>query len=65
MGKTTKAPMCDRCKQAEAIYAVQYIGEDKPSFYTLGWHTRGFRIVARVCQACADKIKEESCTKHS
>ena len=58
-------PKCTRCKKAEAVYAVQYIGEDKPSFYILGWHIRGFKVVDKVCQACVDKIREESCIEHS
>ena len=57
----TRVQKCAICKAEEACYAMQYIAEDKPSFYALGWHIRGFRVVAKVCQACADKIKEESC----
>lgn len=56
----TRIPKCTRCKQNEAVYAMQHIGEDKPSFYALGWHVRGFKVVAKVCQACADKIREEA-----
>ncbi|MFA5636866.1 MAG: hypothetical protein WC977_13295 [Anaerovoracaceae bacterium] len=60
----TRVPKCAICKTEEACYAMQYIGEDRPSFYRLGWHIRGFSVT-KVCEKCADKIKEESCTEPS
>lgn len=47
---------CKICKKNEAVWAMQYIGENKPSFYTLGWHIRGF-LVVKICDDC--KVKEQ------
>lgn len=40
-------PKCKYCKN-EAIWAMQFIAEAKPSFYALGWHIRGFSVT-KVC----------------
>lgn len=40
--------------QNEAIWAMQFIGEDKPSFYAFGWHIRGFKVTP-VCDDCFNK----------
>jgi len=37
---------------------MQYIGEDKPTFYTLGWHIRGFSII-KICDDCKEKEKNK------
>ena len=47
---------CKLCKTNEAEWAMQYIGEDTPSFYTLGSHIRGFRVT-KVCGVCREKIR--------
>lgn len=47
---------CQLCKRDEAIWAMQYIGEDTPTFTTLGSHYRGFRVT-KVCDDCKE-IKE-------
>ena len=59
MRRSTRPPMCQVCKQAEAIYAMQYIGEEKPSFYRLGYHMRGFTMT-KVCAECAELLKPKS-----
>jgi len=46
---------CQICKKNEAVYAMQYIAEEKPSFYRLGSHIRGF-LVIKVCDNC--RVKE-------
>ncbi len=56
----TKPRLCDECKQAEAIYAMQFVGEERPTFSRLGWHYRGFRIIAQVCGACSAKIENDA-----
>jgi hypothetical protein len=56
MRRSTRPPMCQVCKQAEAIYAMQYIGEEEPSFYRLGYHIRGFTMT-KVCAECAELLK--------
>ena len=45
---------CEICKEREAIWAMQYVGEDTPTFSTLGSHYRGFRVV-KVCDECKEK----------
>jgi hypothetical protein len=30
------------CDENPAEYALQYIGDDIPQFYCIGWHIRGF-----------------------
>lgn len=42
---------CQVCKRQAAIWAMQYIASDEPSFYTLGSHIRGFKVT-KVCDAC-------------
>ena len=48
---------CQVCKEREAIWAMQYIGEDAPSFYTLGSHIRGFKVT-KVCDKCRKKASD-------
>lgn len=50
-----KPPRCQVCKAAEALWACQYIGEDTPTFTTLGSHYRGFRVT-KVCDQCKTEI---------
>lgn len=57
MSKARKPRKCELCHEEEAVYALQYIASDEPSFYTLGEHIRGFRVT-RVGSACAWKIRE-------
>jgi hypothetical protein len=54
-----KTQKCQICKEKEAEYAMQYIGSDKPSFYSLGWHIRGFRVT-KVCEDCRKKVIESN-----
>jgi len=54
MAKMTRTPNCQICKENEAIWAMQFIGEDKPMFYVLGWHIRGFRAT-KVCDECKER----------
>lgn len=49
---TTK---CTICHEQDAVYAVQYVADDRPTAYTLGSHIRGFEIVAKVCSSCWEK----------
>lgn len=42
---------CQICKQNEATWAMQFVGEDHPSFSFLGWHYRGFKVT-KVCGDC-------------
>ena len=35
---------CQLCQQRPAVWAMQYIAEDTPTFSLLGWHYRGFPI---------------------
>ena len=51
MAKMTRASNCQICEDNEAVWAMQFIGEDKPTFYVLGWHIRGFRVT-KVCDGC-------------
>lgn len=48
MGQTKRVPRCKYCND-EAVYAMQFIGEDTPTFYRLGWHIRGFTVY-KVCE---------------
>jgi|GEM_PF-4747168 len=50
---------CEICKQKESDYAMQYIASDMPSFYSLGWHIRGFKVI-KVCNDCRKKIIEKN-----
>ncbi len=59
MRRSTRPPMCQVCKQREAVYAMQYIGEEEPSFYRLGYHMRGFTMT-KVCAECAELLKPKS-----
>lgn len=47
---------CKICDNQEAVYAMQYIADDSPSFYTLGSHVRGFSVIP-VCSDCAAERK--------
>ena len=49
--KIMKQTKCQICKEKEAVYAMQYIGDDKPVFYSIGWHIRGFQVT-KVCEDC-------------
>lgn len=44
---------CQVCKQNEAIWAAQFLGEDVPTFSFLGSHVRGFAVV-KVCDTCKE-----------
>lgn len=44
---------CQRCKADEAIWAWQ---PDLDAIYAIGWHQRGFTVVA-ICDACRDEIR--------
>lgn len=50
-----KSPLCQVCKADEALQTWQYIGEDKPTFTTLGSHYRGFHVT-KVCDECKTEI---------
>ena len=50
MRKPTK---CQLCHAAAAVWAMQYVAETKPWFYTLGSHMRGFRVM-KVCDECRE-----------
>lgn len=54
----SKQAKCHVCHVREAIYALQYIASDDPTFSTLGSHYRGFPVVAKVCGECADSIRD-------
>jgi hypothetical protein len=45
---------CKICKKNEALYLMQYIASDTPSFYFPGEHVRGFGTTP-VCEDCAEK----------
>lgn len=49
-----KSPRCQVCKADEALWARQYIGEDTPTYTTLGSHYRGFPVV-KVCDKCKEQ----------
>ena len=51
-------PTCRRCKEKEAVYALQYLDGDNPTFYLLGNHIRGFGV-GKVCDDCRIEIKED------
>ena len=52
---TTK---CKICQTNGAEWAMQFIGENKPSFYAIGWHMRGF-AVTKICEICRqEEIKK-------
>jgi hypothetical protein len=44
-------PKCQLCKVRPALWAMQFIGDAAPSFYSLGWHMRGFSVT-KVCDEC-------------
>jgi hypothetical protein len=48
---------CEICKRNTADYYMQFIGEDKPSFYRAGYHIRGFKIV-KICDDCRFDIEK-------
>ena len=47
---------CQVCKQNEAVWAMQYVASDVPSFTRLGSHYRGFHVT-KVCDACREEYK--------
>ena len=53
---TRTIPKCEICKVYYADYALQYIGDDVPQFYNLGWHIRGFEVI-KVCSDCKESIR--------
>lgn len=50
---------CDECSTREAVYAMQYLGEEVPTFYRLGYHIRGFKL-RRLCIECKERIQNDS-----
>lgn len=51
-------PLCQFCQKEnkrEAIWAMQFIASDKPTFSALGWHERGFPV-HKVCQEHCDQF---------
>ena len=54
MSNTRRSPKCQLCKINEAEWAMQFIGEDKPTFSFLGSHYRGF-AVTKVCDECKER----------
>jgi hypothetical protein len=50
---------CQRCRQLPAIWALQYVGDDRPSVSLLGSHYRGFRVT-KLCGACKDTVLQEA-----
>lgn len=53
-----RAAKCECCKAEEAIYALQFVASDDPTFSTLGSHVRGFPVVAKVGDKCAELIRD-------
>lgn len=49
-------PKCQICHQNEAMWAMQYVASEIPSFTTLGSHYRGFHVT-KVCDACREAKK--------
>ena len=49
---------CQVCKARHAVWAMQYIAEDKPTFSTLGSHYRGFHVT-KICDDCKESIQEK------
>ena len=47
---------CERCEQRPAEWALQYIGDDRPTFTTLGSHYRGFRLT-KLCDLCKEALQ--------
>lgn len=46
---------CELCKAQDAIWALQYIGDPKPSFTFLGNHYRGFAL-KKLCDKCKERV---------
>lgn len=42
---------CQICRFDQAEWAMQFVGEDRPTFTTPGNHYRGFRVT-KVCDGC-------------
>jgi len=58
MGKMMAFPKCQICKEREAVYAMQDLpGNDKLSFYFLGEHIRGFKVI-KVCIECMEARRD-------
>ena len=56
--KMTRRPKCQVCRKNEPVWAMQYIADDKPTFYKLGYHIRGFGLL-RICDDCRKKFTQE------
>lgn len=52
---------CQLCRKNEAVWSMQYIAEDKPTFAVPGWHYRGFKVT-KVCDECQKVIEEKGYT---
>ena len=46
-------------KQREAVYALQYVDGEHPTFFRLGEHERALRLT-RLCAECAGMLKPPS-----
>jgi hypothetical protein len=42
---------CQNCHEHEAIWAMQFVGQDTPTYSRLGSHYRGFRVT-KLCDEC-------------
>jgi hypothetical protein len=47
---------CQRCKVNDAIWIVQYIASNEPTFTLPGNHYRGFKTMI-VCESCKREIE--------
>lgn len=56
--RSQRTPKCQLCKSNDALYAMQFVGEDRPSFYRFGYHIRGFKVT-KVCEPCKEKAEAE------
>lgn len=52
-----RTPKCQVCKNQEATWAEQFIGENVPSWYWLGWHQRGWSVT-KVCDQCKESYPD-------
>lgn len=50
---------CKLCKSEEAVYAMQWIDNKKPSFHPLGEHVPGFSVIP-VGHVCAAKESDKA-----
>ena len=51
-----RKPRCAYCEN-EAIWAMQFISSEMPSFSRLGSYYRGFKVV-KVCDDCKEHLKK-------